>query len=146
MNTIGELMKFLATFLEGKEQMQKKNTNKHYKRFTRLIQSLIKHFEKNGFTWEALESFEPHCSQNKAKYGQQHPANLSVETKESLETLIQELKELIIIFEKAKNCELEIRVTEFIKNSAQSVLDETFCTDQKAIIEKLKEKAPEMAA
>ncbi len=136
METVGLLMKLLAKFFKENET-ERNLLNKNYKRFVRLIQSLYNHFKKNDFTWETLHSFDAKYSKNKAVYGQETVITLTKETIEQLKIIIEDVKDLKVLLAESPERELEVRVAEFISESAQSVLDGTFCKDQLELLEKL---------
>ena len=135
MKIVYVFLEFLSNKLELMENLSRKNVNKHYKRLVRIFRKLSDHL-KTEMTWESLSRFQYEFSPNKAKYGQKIRTPLSEETLGVLNLIVEESKVHMIEFQK-KGMALELHIMGFVKNSCQSVISGTFCTDQKELLSQL---------
>lgn len=143
METIGFLIKKLSVFLTENENKRTK-LNKNYSRFVGLIQRLHDHFKTNEFTWKSLKLFQPDYCKDKAQEGTKFALVLPQTIQQDLKFLITEIEEIKMMVGKLPNKEVELQVVDFIIASAQSVLNNSYCIDQKELLKKL-QTVPELA-
>jgi uncharacterized protein YfbU (UPF0304 family) len=144
MKIVYVFLEFLSNQLEIMEDLDKKNVNKHYKRLVRILKKLAIHLQ-GEMSWNSIAQFQPEFIPNKAKYGQKIKTPLYHETNTVLNVIIEDCKIHIIEFQK-KEMFLEVHIMNFIQKSCQSVLNGTFCLDQKVLLKELTSQPSLVAA
>ncbi len=140
MSIIYVFIEFLGKTLQELEDLAKKNVNKHFKRFVRLLGKLSEHLQQEqSVNWETLQKFSYEFIPNKAYYGQLVKTPLCIETRQVLTVLAQDCKDLHLTLMKDMSY-AEAHIIDFIKKSAESVLAGNFCKDQESLLKELTTK------
>lgn len=121
--------KELEESLEKANDFTNPHVNKNTKRFTRLLGEINKHIDQTHKV--SLQSFTTNIIPNKVAYAGKHTREINSKTKEIIEKFFEEYNVEAKKFEPQSN---EKKILDFIKYSFESILQGTFCKDQKTLI------------